>query len=79
MIADFVFDSSKGIITINGSKPIASVTDLKIERKEGKPYATVTLKFDSNVIVNGKLNLPISVIGLTEKGLKEGECESPSK
>ncbi len=35
MIADFVFDSSKGIVTINGSKPIASVTDLKIERKEG--------------------------------------------
>lgn len=79
MIADFVFNSSKGIITINGSKPIASVTDLKIERKEGEPYATVTLKFDSNVIVNGKLNLPISVIGLTEKELKEGECESPSK
>lgn len=79
MIADFVFNSSKGIITINGSKPIKSVTDLKIERKEEEPYATVTLKFDSNVIVNGKLNLPISVIGLTEKALKEGECESPSK
>lgn len=54
-IADFVFDSENGIITINGSKPLISVTDIKIEKKEGEKYSEVTIKFDADVTVNGRM------------------------
>lgn len=80
MIADFKFDSSKGNITINGSEPIISITDIKIERKKGEPYSTVTLKFDANVVVEGRLALPAArIFEKDKKKWKEGELESPSK
>lgn len=54
-IVDFKFDSENGIITINESKPLISVTDIKIEKKEGQKFSEVTLKFDANVTVNGRM------------------------
>lgn len=55
VIADLNFDSENGIITINGSKPIISISEIKIEKQEGQRYSEITLKFDANVIVNGKM------------------------
>lgn len=57
VITDFKFDSENGIITINKSDPLISVTEIKIEKKEGQKYSEVTLKFDANVIVNGRMLL----------------------
>lgn len=57
VIADFEFDSENGVITINKSKPLISVTEIKIEKKEGQKYSEVTLKFDANVTVNGRMLL----------------------
>ncbi|NME64420.1 hypothetical protein [Clostridium cadaveris] len=57
VITDFKFDSENGIITINKSDPLISVTEIKIEKKEGQKYSEVTLKFDANVTVNGRMLL----------------------
>lgn len=57
VITDFKFDSENGIITINKSEPLISVTEIKIEKKEGQKYSEVTLKFDANVTVNGRMLL----------------------
>lgn len=54
-IVDFNFDSENGIITLNDSKPLISVTDIKIEKKEGEKYSEVTIKFDADVTVNGRM------------------------
>lgn len=69
-IARFHFDSEKGIVTINESKPIISIKHIKIERKDGEKYSEVTLKFDANVIVKGKLLLE-SLMPIEAKELKE--------
>ena len=69
-IAQFDFDSEKGIITVNKSEPIVSVKDIKIERKEGQKYSEVTLKFDANVTISGKLLLE-SLMPLEAKELKK--------
>lgn len=70
VIAQFNFNSEKGEITINGSEPIISVKDIKIERKEGQKYSEVTLKFDANVKVKGKLLLE-SLMPIEAKELRE--------
>lgn len=54
-IVDFKFDSENGIITVNDSRPLISVTEIKIEKKEGEKYSEVTLKFDADVTVNGRM------------------------
>ncbi|NFN94502.1 hypothetical protein FDB28_10455 [Clostridium botulinum] len=69
-IAQFNFDSEKGIITVNGSEPIISVKDLKIERNEGEKYSEVTLKFDADVTISGKLLLE-SLMPVEAKELKK--------
>ncbi|WP_338631502.1 hypothetical protein [Clostridium baratii] len=59
MIAKFEYDSHKGIVKINGSE-VRSITDLKIEKEEDERYPTVTLKLESDVVVEGTLlNEPI--------------------
>lgn len=76
MIAKFEFDSNKGIVKINDSEPILSVTDIKIERKKGERYSSVTLKLDADVLVEGKLVLVPTeeILKVLEKNNSEGEC-----
>ncbi|MEG1256661.1 hypothetical protein [Clostridium sp.] len=63
VIANFNFDSENGVITVNGSKPLISVTDIKIEKKAQEKYSQVTLKFDANVTVNGKMLIESMISG----------------
>lgn len=76
MIAKFEFDSNKGIVKINNSEPITSVTDIKIERKKGERYSRITLKLDADVLVEGKLVLVPTeeILKVLEKNNSEGEC-----
>lgn len=72
-IAKFEYDSHKGIVKINGSEPIVSITDINIERKEGERYATVSLKMDADVVVEGTLlNTQIKEVYCKECNLSLG-------
>ena len=52
----FKFNSNTGETSIDGFQ-ILSVTDLKIERHEREKVATITLKFDAKVEIEGALIL----------------------